>query len=151
MVSPTGQVEVDDSNELDVSPEHELTSGLTDLPHSSKELGPDTTTQSILDIGEYYSKVNSPAEFNATMLSLTTAQKYELMTKHKVPHKSHTFPTQHLGGCNRSFRPNWLTEHPWMVYSEKVDGAFCMFCSMFCNDPSKGYFVSKPFRIWNKK
>ena len=86
MVSPTGQVEVvDDSNELDISSEHEPTSELTDLPHSSKELGPDATTQSMLDIGEYYSNVNSPAEFNATMLSLTT-QKYELMTKHKVPH-----------------------------------------------------------------
>ena len=102
MASPTGQVEVDDSNELDISSEHEPTSELTDLPHSSKELGPDATTQSILDISKYYSKVNSPAEFNATMLSLTTAQKYELMTKHKVPHKSHAFPTQYLGGCNRN-------------------------------------------------
>ena len=150
--SPTGQVEVDDNNMLDVSPTHVPTSGNTDFPHSSKELGPDTNaTQSILDIGEYYSTANSPEEFNAQMQSLTSAQKYELMTKHKVPHEGYAFPTQHLGGCNRSFRPSWLKEHPWMVYSEKVDGIFCIVCALFSNDPSKGYLVSKPFRIWNKK
>lgn len=38
-----------------------------------------------------------------------------------------------------------------MVYSEKVDGAFCIVWTLFCTDPLEGYFVSKPFRIWNKK
>ena len=147
----TSTVQTFDNAELDASSEHEPTSELTDLPHSCKELGSNSSTQSILDIGEIFSKVNSPTEFTTTMQSLTTAQKYELMTKHKVPHKSHVIPTQYLGGCNRSFRPGWLSEHPWMVYSEKVDGVFCIVCAMFCTDPSKGYFVSKPFRIWNKK
>ena len=142
--------EIDDNAGLDVTSEYKPTSEseLTNFPLSSKEHGSDT---SILDIGEIYSKVKSPAEFNTTMQSLTTAQKYELITKHKVPHKSYVFPTQYLGGCNRSFRPNWLSEHPWMVYSEKVDGVFCIVCTMFCTDPFKGYFVSKPFRMWNKK
>ena len=131
----------------------EPSSELTDLPDvcSSKELVLDTSTQSVSDIGEIYSKVSSPAEFIATMQSLTAAQKYKLLTKHKVPSKNHIFPTHYVGGCNRSFRPNWLSQHPWMVYSEKVDGAFCIACTIFCNDPLKGYFVSKPFRIWNKK
>ena len=43
MVSHTGQVEVDDSNKLDVLSEHEPTLELTDLPHSSKEISPVTT------------------------------------------------------------------------------------------------------------
>ena len=110
-----------------------------------------TSLQLVLNIGEIYSKAKTPAEFNATMQSLTAAQKYKLMTKHKVPHKNHIFPTQYLGSCNRSFRLNWLSENSWMVYSEKVDGAFCIVCALFCSDPSKGYLVSKPFRIWNKK
>ena len=38
-----------------------------------------------------------------------------------------------------------------MVYSERVDGMFCTACAIFCADPSKGVFVSKPFRVWNKK
>ena len=37
-----------------------------------------------------------------------------------------------------------------MVYSEKVDGVFCIVCTMFCTDPFKCYFVSKPFCRWNK-
>ena len=61
------------------------------------------------------------------------------------------FPTQYLGGCNRSFRLAWLSEHPWMIYSEKVDGIFCIVCAIFCSNCSKGYFVSKPFRVRNKK
>ena len=38
-----------------------------------------------------------------------------------------------------------------MVYSEQVDGAFCVACAIFCADPSKGVFVTKPFRAWNKQ
>ena len=38
-----------------------------------------------------------------------------------------------------------------MVYSEQVDGAFCIACAIFSAHPSKGKFVTKPFRVWNKK
>ena len=38
-----------------------------------------------------------------------------------------------------------------MIYSEKVDGMFCIVCTMFCTDPFKGYFVSKLFCMWKKK
>ena len=107
--------QVDDVN-LDASSEHsvvEPTSELTDLPDmcSTKELVSDTSAQSILDIGEIYCKANSPAKFTTAIQSLTTAQKYELLTRHKVPHKSYIFPTHFVGGCNRSFRLNWLSEH----------------------------------------
>jgi len=60
------------------------------------------------------------------------------------------FPLQYLGGCNRTFRYAWLEENPWLVYSEHVDGMFCIFCSIVCKDTSKGYF-SNLFRVWNKK
>ena len=38
-----------------------------------------------------------------------------------------------------------------MVYSEQVDGTFCVACAIFCADTSKGKFVIEPFRVWNKK
>jgi len=38
-----------------------------------------------------------------------------------------------------------------MVYSEAVDGVFCIACAVFCADPSKGKFVVQPFRLWHKK
>jgi len=116
-----------------------------DVPHSSKTPG---IVQ--LDIGTIHSNSKSPADFATTMHSLRVTEKYELLTNHKVPSKDYTFPTQHLGGCNRSFRLAWLLQHPWMVYSEQVDGTFCKFCAIFCTDLSKGYFVTTPFRKWNK-
>jgi len=103
------------------------------------------STQQILDAGEVYASATSPAEFIKTMQSLTAAQKYVLLTKHKVPSKTHVFPSQYLD-C--TFRYAWLEENPWLVYSEHVYG---IFCSVFCKDTFKGYFVSKPFHLWNKK
>ena len=38
-----------------------------------------------------------------------------------------------------------------MVYSEAVDGVFCIACAVLCADPSKGKFVVQPFRLWHKK
>jgi len=109
------------------------------------------STQQILDVGEIYASASSLAEFTKAMQSLTAAQKYALLTKHKVPFKTHVFPSQYLGGCNRSFRYVWLEENPCLVYSDHVDGIFCIFCSIFCKDTSKGYIVSKPFCVWNKR
>ena len=118
----------------------------TDVPQPSK-----TPSLVQMDIGIIYSKATSPADFSAAVHSLTVAEKYELLTNHKIPHKDHAFPTQHVGGCNRSFKPAWLSLHPWMVYSEQVDGVFCIICAIFCTDLSKGSFVNKPFHAWNKK
>lgn len=104
-----------------------------------------------MDVGTVYAKSESPADFITAMQSLTMVEKYKLLTNHKVPRNDHIFPTQFLSGCNRSFRPAWLSQNPWMVYSEQVDGIFCIVCAIFCTDSSKGYFVNKPFRAWNKK
>lgn len=38
-----------------------------------------------------------------------------------------------------------------MVYSEQVDGVFCIACAIFCANPLMGKFVTEPFRVWNKK
>ena len=116
----------------------------TSVEHSTTELFCD-------DIGEIFINTESPAKFTEAVHSLTAAQKYSLLTKHKMPHKNQIFPTKYIGGCNRSFRYVWLEEHPWMAYSEQVDGVFCIPCAIFCADSSKGYFVSKQFSIWNKK
>lgn len=103
------------------------------------------------DVGSLFLKQKSPHDFRSVMNELSDVHKYTLLKNHKVPEKNHIFPTQYLGGCNRSFRHVWLSQHPWMVYSEEVDGAFCIYCTIFCSDSSKGAFVNKPFRVWNKK
>ncbi len=104
-----------------------------------------------MDIGDIFCQSKSSGEFCNAVQALTAAQKYDLLNNHKEPHKDCVFPTQYLGRCNRSFRHVWLSEHPWMVYSEQVDGVFCTSCAIFCADPSKGMFVSNPFHVWNKK
>ena len=37
-----------------------------------------------------------------------------------------------------------------MVYSEEVDGAFCIACAIFSAPLSRGKFVAQPFRAWHK-
>ena len=59
--------------------------------------------------------------------------------------------TEYLGGSNRIFRPIRLSEHPWMVYSDKVDGIFCVECATFASYRSRGNSVYQPFRLWQKK
>ena len=105
----------------------------------------------IHDIGDIFVQAKSPSDFCRELQSLLPSQKYQFLKNPQVPHKDHVFPTQYLGGCNRSFRQVWLSDHPWMVYSERVDGVLCTACAFFCAGPSKGVFVSKPFRVWNKK
>ena len=55
------------------------------------------------------------------------------------------------GGRNRTVRPMWLSENPWMVYSEQVNGAVSIACAISCAQVSKSKFVAQPFRAWNKK
>lgn len=107
--------------------------------------------QLLVDIGEIYCTCPTSESFCERIQTLTSAQKYHLLKHHKRPKEGYSFPTIFIGGCNRSFRPKWLSEHPWMVYSEATDGVFCIACALFSADPSKGKFVTQPFCTWNKK
>ena len=54
----------------------------------------------------------------------------------------------------RQFQPSWVKQHPWLHYSQFLDGAFCRACALFA--PSNvggqdlGKFVTSPFRSWTK-
>ena len=107
------------------------------------------TCTGVVDIGDIYQ--SCPSDFFAAMNSLTSSQKYNLLTNHRKPHEHHQFPTTYIGGCNRSFRHVWLKKHLWMVYSEVLDGVFCIYCVLFSLETPRGKFVSQPFQLWNKK
>lgn len=68
--------------------------------------------------------------------NLSVEQEYKLLKFHRVPSSTYVFPTTLLGGLNCSFQRKWLQEHPWMVYSEVCDGAFCIACVLFCSNRS---------------
>ena len=50
-------------------------------------------------------------------------------------------------GCKRYLQAKWLKKNSWLVYSEVLDGGFCIFCSLFIKDRSKyGVLVNTPFK-----
>ena len=52
---------------------------------------------------------------------------------------------------NDSFKYPWLQRYPWLVYSLKVDGVFCVCCALLDEDRGrKGALVNKPFTKWTK-
>ena len=55
---------------------------VTDVLQSNK-----TPDLAQLDVGTVYAKSESPADFVTAIHSLTVAEKYELLTNHRVPHK----------------------------------------------------------------
>jgi hypothetical protein len=138
----------------------EQSTSTTELPASDTQADlqvPTTSDQSEIsspitaDIGKIVGELSSD-DLDNVIRKLTAGEIYTLLKHHSTPPPSHVFPTTYLGGCNRSFLVSWLAEFPWMVYSECVDGAFCVSCVLFCqNRAGKGQFVNKPFRSWHKK
>lgn len=104
------------------------------------------------DIGSVLEGVKTHEEAETAIRLLPSGEKYALFRHHRTPSDTYEFPSTFTGGCNRSFQKRWLHEHPWMVYSEVAEGAFCKACALFCkNRAGKGLFVNAPFRTWQKK
>ena len=78
------------------------------------------------DIGRLINDNLSPSEVTQAIGRLLPGEKYAFLKHHAVPSQSHVYPRIYLGGRNRSFQRSWLSEHPWMVYSEVLDGVFCI-------------------------
>ena len=58
----------------------------------------------------------------------TDNTKYQLIVDHFMPTVTYKFPKAANG---RSFQYKWLTRYPWLRYSEKADGGFCLACVLF--------------------
>lgn len=93
------------------------------------------------DIGYYIGK------------KITDEEKYNFLKNRWVPNEFYKFPLS--GTRNLKFQRNWLLEFSWLLYSEKLDGAFCRFCFLFCpkevgkgsHMPTKSLVVT-PFCRW---
>ena len=66
-----------------------------------------------------------------------------------------SYPTTMMNGCLRRFKPSWLSEHPWLLYSSHCNGVFCRACVLFgpkeVSFNKLRMFVSTPFTKWTKK
>ena len=106
-----------------------------------------------VDIGDIIDGCSSEESVHLTLRNLPREKKYSLLKNHSRPTKDFAFPTTYIGGCNRRFRSVWLHEYPWMVYSTKLDGGFCVACTLFntAGNTLTGKFLTRPFNKWNKK
>jgi len=105
------------------------------------------------DIGYCVDGMKSPHELEQVVQAMSDGQKYYLLRHHSQPSQSYKFPTQYLGGANRSFKLRWIEECGWwLVYSCKIDGAFCICCALFAKDRKTfASMVNAPFRKWHHK
>ena len=64
--------------------------------------------------------------------------KYNLLVNHFKPGADYSFPKSTSG---RAFQYRWLIQFPWLAYSKKENGGFCLPCVLFA---SSGYHGSDP-------
>ena len=78
----------------------------------------------------------------------TDDKKYQLIVDHFVPDATFKFPKDTNSGRSFQYNFRWLAKYPWLRYSEKADGGFCLACvlffqsSNFCSEP--GLLVYTP-------
>ena len=76
--------------------------------------------------------------------SLTDEQKSYALSNVWVPSCTYAF---HLDK-DRKFRFEWLNIFPWLVYSQKQDGAFCINCMLFGSQCKEVHNTSKLQRLY---
>ncbi|XP_063750079.1 52 kDa repressor of the inhibitor of the protein kinase-like [Eleginops maclovinus] len=107
------------------------------------------------DLGFFIDATKSIEEIAQAVCQMSDGQKYNLVKNHVRPSKHFIFPTTFIGGCNRAFRYDWFEEHGWwLVYSMKLDGAFCICCALFLNATERKQstsLINAPFSKWHKK
>ena len=84
-----------------------------------------------VDISDIVAECISEENVHLTLRNILNEQKYSQLKHHSSPAKEFVLSPTHIGGCNRSLRSVWLDENPWLVYSKKLNGGFCMPCALF--------------------
>ncbi|KAH8036785.1 hypothetical protein HPB51_005653 [Rhipicephalus microplus] len=71
------------------------------------------------------------------------------------PPANYDYPA--TGKRNLKFQPHWVDRYPWLVYSEKLQGALCKYCVVFASECAGkgehqrlGCFVTKEFTNYKK-
>ncbi|XP_025202388.1 zinc finger MYM-type protein 1-like [Melanaphis sacchari] len=105
---------------------------------------------SLFNFGVKKIKNNEETE---TSNNINDAKKYELLKNPWTPPKNYQFPIEQQRRLKFQF--DWLIRFPWLVYSEKVQGALCKCCVLFANNSvgkrihhKLGALIIKPFTKW---
>ena len=84
---------------------------------------------------------------------MSDEQKFCLLSHVWKPPHDFNFPSN---SSSRKFQPHWFKEFPWLAYSKRFDGVFCMHCVLFANIESSrnaaklGQLYSSTFNTWSK-
>ena len=97
------------------------TDKLSDIS-DKKKASTKTTESPVKDIGLFYDKVNQ----------MSDAEKFDLLHNVWKPQQDFKLPSKlETGGKTRKFCYNWLLTYPWLVYSQYLNGCFCLPCLLF--------------------
>ena len=110
----------------------------------SSEVAVTPSPVSEYDIGNFYE----------TGFMLDAQKKYDVICNIWRPYETFLFPSKLVCGKNRKFNFSWLTLFPWLVYSCKLDGAFCLPCVLFGrrigpNSSKLQRLLSSPYTDWS--
>lgn len=79
------------------------------------------------------------------------SDKYQLLKNHFKPGPNYKFPK---GIHGRTFQSRWLQVYPWLVYSKKENGGYCLPCVLFATcgyqSSTPGILVSRPLTAFSK-
>ena len=101
---------MDDSFSSDgtaISNSSELDDAVSRIPHSSCEV------HLSLDIADLILDAKTE-DLICRLRSMPKAEKYALLKEHSRPADTFSFPKTFVGGCNRSFKQEWLNQHKWL-------------------------------------
>ena len=92
-------------------------------PQGTTTLSMDTTTKLNSEESRFANDIG-----NYVDRPLTDQQKYYIICNVWHPCDTYTF---HINDDKWRFRFGWLKIFPWLTYSEKLDGTFCLPCVLF--------------------
>lgn len=108
------------------------------------------------DTGDVYATCSTTEDLCKVVSLLSPVQKYHLLKNHKKPTKTQRKPSlsllhslgvaiglSTLNGCKIIL--------DWCMVRLYIDGIFCIVCTLFCCDQSKGKFVTQLFSTWSKQ
>lgn len=110
-------------------------------PSVENEVKQDDTAIAEVDMPNMTHKYSSDNDIGLYIKSakhISDDVKYDLLMNHFKPTETYDFKADANG--RRSFRYPWLLQYsPWLAYSSKLKGSFCVYCSLFPQHVSREY------------
>ncbi len=82
---------------------------------------------------------------------MSSSDKYRILKTQLNPEVDYTFPK---GSDGRLFQHQWLQQFPWLVYSRKENGGYCLPCVLFSiggyHSSEPGILVTRPLKNFKK-